>query len=377
MAAPLWEDDATRDMCAPFIEWCRIAYAYGVGENNLLHLPVPHPIEPSARLRQERVAMAKQDLPLRFQYGVQLADPALGQVVQALEGFRDTYVAREEAAEAREAARQAAINLPSRRWPETYVKLLRLCQVETEQALPAVWKAMAGHSPKLDRATIQQYLSVNCEVHIGPSGADDRIPEITPDLATQLGQLRFISTPSAVEVGLSIFMVSYPDAKLAAKVSASSGLYNQQMQSNAHFTLKEVIDIKKAQKFMLPTDFIGVKYVCWCYHCVLAILLGFEHIITVAFGKLVRVMESNEQRLYRDFKGNVQYCLGFSRFIQIEMYEWMSTTLAGHEAKVPDFTEVVEDIKRQRWQVPSMPADFLDETTRAGFNTKLLPSIKY
>jgi hypothetical protein len=29
VAAPLWEDAVTRVSCAPFIEWCRIAYAHG------------------------------------------------------------------------------------------------------------------------------------------------------------------------------------------------------------------------------------------------------------------------------------------------------------------------------------------------------------
>lgn len=136
-------------------------------------------------------------------------------------------------------------------------------------------------------------------------------------------------------------MVSYPSAELAAKVSATSGLYDQQMQLDANFSLDEIIDMKKAQKFKLPTDFIGVKYVCWCYHRLLAILLRFGHPITVAFGRLVRMLENNEQQLHREFEGDVQYCSGILRYIQIEMYEWMAPTLAGRKGKVPDFTEVV------------------------------------
>jgi hypothetical protein len=69
-------------------------------------------VEQNPRLQQEHINMARQDLPLRFAYGVQVADPALGQVVQALQGFQDTYVGQNQAPAAREAARDAANKLP-------------------------------------------------------------------------------------------------------------------------------------------------------------------------------------------------------------------------------------------------------------------------
>jgi hypothetical protein len=363
VAAPLWDDEVTRVSCAPFIEWCRIAYSHGVGEGNPLQLAVPQAVEPNPRLQQERINMARQDLPLRFSYGVQVADPALGQVVQALQGFQATYVGQNQAAAEREAVRDAASKLPSKRWPETYNRLLRICLVETEQALPPVWLAMAGQSAKQDRATISQYLSVDCEPQLGQSGLGDRAPEITADLATQLGQLRFISGPNDLDVGMSVFMISFPNARLASKISASAGLYDQQMQGNASFTMDEVVNLKKAQKFCLPTNFIEVKNVCWSYHRFLAVMLGFGHDVTKAFGKLVRLIETNEQQLHQMFDSSVHHCSGLLRFIQIEMHEWLSDTLSMREAMVPTFDVVVSEIKRQRWQVPSLPQDFLDEAS--------------
>jgi hypothetical protein len=363
VSVPLWEDEVTRVSCAPFIDWCRIAYSHGVGEANPLHIPAPVAIEPNARLQKERIDMVRQDLPLRFQFGVQLADPALGQVVQALEGFQNTYLGQAQAAEARELARQAASKLPSKRWPETYARLLRLCNVATEQELPDVWRAMASQGAKQDRQTIQHHLSANCEAQIGQSGSDDRAPEVTADLATQLGQLRFISGPNHLAVGMSIFMVSFPNGDLAAKISTSSGLYDQKMQGTTSRTLDEVMDVKKAQKFQLPTNFIEVKNVCWCYHRFLAVMLGFGHDIPKAFGKLVRSLEGHEQLLHQEFDRNLQYCAGLLRFIQIDMHDWLSDTLAGREAKVPEFDAVVANIKRQCWMVPRMPEEFLDVAT--------------
>jgi hypothetical protein len=42
------------------------------------------------------------------------------------------------------------------------------------------------------------------------------------------------------------------------------------------------------------------------------------------------------------------------------MHDWLSDTLAGREAKVPEFDAVESNIKRQCWMVPQMPEEFLD-----------------
>jgi hypothetical protein len=93
-------------------------------------------------------------------------------------------------------------------------------------------------------------------------------------------------------------MVSFPNGDLAAKISTSSGLYDQKMQGTTSLTLNEVMDVKKAQKFQLPTNFIKVKNVCWCYHRFLAVMLGFGHNIPKAFGKFVRSLEGHKQLLH-------------------------------------------------------------------------------
>jgi hypothetical protein len=304
--------------------------------------------------------MIRQDLPQRFGFATPTVDPAFGHMVQALDEFRDTYVGQNLAAENREAARLAASKLPSKRWPQTYARRMRLCQVEPEHELPAVWLAMAEQGVKQDRATIQEFLRANCEAQLGQSSLDNRAPECTADLSKDMGQLRFMSGPSNVDVGISIFMLSSPSADLAAKISASTGMYDQQMQSTTTLTMTEVMDLKKAQRFKLPTNFIEVKNVSWGYHHFLAVILGFEHTLTIAFGKLVRLLESQEQYLHPIFDGSVHHCSGLLRGVQINVHEWLAETLAGRVADTPKFHQVVQNIKRQCWMVPSMPRDFLE-----------------
>jgi hypothetical protein len=332
-------------------------------------------IEPSLTLQQARIAMVRQDLPQRFAFGVPVADPTLGNVVQALKSIRDGYVQQDQATLAREAARFAEVGLPSKRWRQAHTSLLKLCQVAHKQDLPPVWIAMSSHGMKVDRATIQQFLSANCELQLGQSGQENSAPQCTAKLSKDLGQFRFFSGADNIEVGISIFAVSFPNSKLASKISASAGMYDQHMQSATNLTLTEAMDLKKAQKFKLPTSFIELKNVCWCYHRFLAIILGFEHAITGAFGKVVRLLESQEHILHQRFNNHALHCAGFLQCIQIDMFEWMSETFAGREAKVPAFHQVVSNIKRQCWMVPRMPEDFWEAVPLLPETSPTVPAV--
>jgi hypothetical protein len=87
-------------------------------------------------------------------------------------------------------------------------------------------------------------------------------------------------------------------------------------------------------------------------------MLGFGSDVTMAFGKLVRLIETNDHQM---FNSSVHHCSGLLHFIQIEMHKWLSDTLSMRKAMVPAFDVVIGEIKRQRWQVLSLPPDFLDE----------------
>lgn len=295
IAAPLWEDERERHECAPFIDWCRIAYTHGVGADNPLALRCPVPVALPPALRQRRGVSYRQDLPQRF---VAVPQPAreLGPVVEVLGAWREDErriaadaVQREEdraqAAIQREEERAAAAEKkPSTRWPEAWRRLLAFCEVDNEEDLPPLWLALAKAETKIHRATIQHFLDNADAQALGQNGRACVVPTCSGELAKHLGQLTFHTGTHNIDVGLSIFNISYPDATIAASVAEAAGLYDQQMQSVGNLTLPETMKLKDAMAFELPTSYFEVKQVCWCYHRLLAITLGPQHRVTRAFG---------------------------------------------------------------------------------------------
>ena len=125
-----------------------------------------------------------QDLPQRF---VPATD--YGPVVVAIGGLRPDYATRDAAAEMREAAKQAAARLPSKCWHAAMSKLLAICQVDSEDALPTVWGDMAHGAPKMDRTAIQ--FQLEAQKYSG-SAQTEQVATCSQDLATNMSSLIFI-----------------------------------------------------------------------------------------------------------------------------------------------------------------------------------------
>jgi hypothetical protein len=121
-------------------------------------------------------------------------------------------------------------------------------------------------------------------------------------------------------VGLSIFVISHPDAETAARVAESVGLYDQQMQDVTNVLLTESFDLRAAQAIKLPTKFIEVKHVCWCYLRLLATIFGMDHVVNVTFSLFVERLQREESRFHLYFDADVERCAGLLRYIQIHTY---------------------------------------------------------
>lgn len=370
VVVPLLNDDDMRQQCGPFVDWSRIAYTQGAGAANPLHLPCPTPLALSPRLHQSRLNMLRQDFPGIHATGS--GDQGMAPVVQILEGLRHDLHGRAEAAILREDEQRAASALPSKRWPRSVSKLLRLCMVDAETELPAVWLAMAKDGQKVDRQTIQFFLDDTEDQRLGQSGQADVQPICTTSVAKDLGQLRFIASPDDIDVGISIFVISHPDAETNARVSESVGLYDQQMHNVTNVSLTESIDLRKAQAFRLPTKYIELKHVCWCYLRFLATILGLDHVVTVNFSLFVERLQREESRFHLYFDADVERCAGLLRYIQIHMHEWARSTLANRDARVPPFERALDKIIEQSWKAPLLPAKYItakkDKSAAAGSN---------
>jgi hypothetical protein len=119
VVTPLLQDEGPiRDSMAPFIEWCRLAYAGGIGGSNPLSSAAPPPLHFGGRLMQNRRRGLVQDLPDRFGQQpppvdhtagvpepappvagvVTLSPEALTPLVQVLQTYNQDYIARMDAA---------------------------------------------------------------------------------------------------------------------------------------------------------------------------------------------------------------------------------------------------------------------------------------
>jgi hypothetical protein len=168
---------------------------------------------------------------------------------------------------------------------------MKLCNVDDEVFLPAVWQDLASHGSKSDRRTLQFHMDLEYP-DLGDSGKLGALVSVSAALAQDLVNFRFIGpSPDYIGTGLSIFMVSYPTTDAVAALRDSVALYDQQVDSVQAVTVVEADKMRDDQKFRYPSTYLGLKQVLWSYHRLLAVVIGFNHPITQAFGPFVRRYE--------------------------------------------------------------------------------------
>ena len=357
---PLLDDDIRGPMCTPFVDWCRIAYSRGIGADNPVAYPEPRPLPLDDRLAEFRAALLEQDLPARLAVAQPIAPPAeplaAHQLVAVLGGIRADNAQQAAAAAQRLAQQQAAADLPTKRWGNAVEKLLCLCHVDDENALPEVWLSMAKIGQKGDVTTIQTLLD-RAMPELGTSGSEYADAVCSSELAKHLGGLAFqTSDDDKLDTGLSIFSICYPTQESLSKASEAAGLYSDSVQGAAGLTLADNITLKAAQKYLLPTDMMQVKRVCWAYHRLLAVILGIDHPITGVFGEFVASLIHHESK-YGAFFSNILTCSSLLRFIQLKMHKWAAYQFS-HPAirhPAPSFITVFDELQSRSWIAPPMP----------------------
>jgi hypothetical protein len=388
VAPLLQEDDPTQATVEPFLEWCRLAYAGGVGSANPLASPAPPPLHFGGRLEQNRCRSLAQDPPDRFGTSrsdsppvvapvpaaaattaplVALATESLAPLVQAFQTYNQEHFARMDAAVARESERRAQeedrrsqekVKLPSYRWGKTLAPLLKLCGIEDELHLPDVWKDLATHGSKSDRRTLQYHMDLEYPP-IGDSGKIGTLVGISAALAQDLVNFRFIGpTSDYIGTGLSIFMVSYPTTEAIAALRDSVALYDQQVDNDQSVTVRDADRIWEEQKFRYPTTYAGTKEVLRAYHQLLYVVLGEKHPIPVAFGPFVRRFEAKEP-VYSKSINDLRRCAGLLKFVQTTVHHAINAHFRNQMQPPLDFMLVYVKIDFDDWTpqaVPHVPA---------------------
>ena len=339
---------------APFVDWVRVAYAGGVGdENPVQSAPTPPPRHLEPDLAEQRYALLLQDLP-----PVAMHPPADGGnlLATAIGEFRADLAAREETKVLRASVKRAAEQRPSARWFASTTRLLRICQVQDEADLPPIWQAMAAHGAKLDRNTIQYHLSLDMPT-LDSISSPGTASTCSPELSKALGQLNFQTVSDDIQSGIHIFAVCYPTQASRSKANQVAGLYDEKVQSVTGMTLDETVTLKAAQTFLLPVGYVELQLVCCGYHRFLGTLLGTEHSVVTAMGALVQGLKDDVPALHPYFDSNVSRTTGMLRYIQLSMFSWIKRQLLTDAIlDPPNLTSIFERIEQQLWVIPVLPS---------------------
>ena len=351
---PLLLDPVRSQICAPFIEWARVAYADDAGPTNTLALPIPPPrhLEPSLGIERRRILTG--DFP-------HLTGPPpqqLGPLVAELALTRREAADRDTLRRLVDQQTKAAAALPSKRWGAGLSRLLRLCQIATEGDLPPVWTEMAQHGVKADITTIRAHLHTP-QPDLGPGGVTSP-PVCTTEMAKALGRLEFQTHRDAIETGIHVFGICHPTQDSITKANELAGLFAEQILGVTGISITESVALKKAQDLLLPVSLLELKHVLFGYHRFLAVILGSTHPVVAALGSLTHRLQANEMTYHLFFLNKVSLCACLLRFVQLRMHRWIEDQLSSDLIIPPPvFLTALDDIALDCWTPPSLPCAYL------------------
>jgi hypothetical protein len=350
-----------------FVQWARFAFASGIDALNAVALPPPPLLHLDPMVGGERRRVLLLDFPPPgIVPGLGGADPLVAELVATRLAAAD----RDQARLLREQQQKVAAALPSKRWGLALPKLLRLCQVGAEQDLPEVWTDMVTHGVKNDVTTIKAHLDILLP-QFGECGKQ-LAPICSPEMAKSVGRLDFQSHADDLESGIHIFGVCYPTQASIAQANALARLFAEQSQSTTSLTMAEAQQFKKAQALLLPKTLVELKHVLYCYLRFLAVLLGVDHPVVLAFYALCVKMGATEMTLHVYFTATPAHCGSVLRFIQLEMFAWIEDQLLTDDVVAPpDFAIVLKQIARLQWIAPPLPLAYRTPPSR---NLNLAPA---
>lgn len=337
----------------PFIDWARLAYAYGIGQNNALALPLPaiRHLEPA--LGAERRKIYELDFPHLHHVGV----PGVAPLVAELVATRMDAAARDNQRRAQDLQQKLAASLPSKRWGAALTRLLRLCQVGAETDLPLVWQEMAQNGVKADITTIRAHLDTP-QPDLGPSGS--AVPPVcTPEMAKSLGRLEFQTHVDAIEAGIHIFGVCHPTQESAMQANELAGIFAEHILGVTGLTIVESVAMKQAQKLLLPASLLELKHVLFGYHRFLSVILAPHHPVVIALGLLTARLQLEEMTFHLYFARHLSRCASVLRFVQRRMFYWIRKQLLVDDmVPAPDFVCLLDQIEQDCWMPPPLPSAY-------------------
>lgn len=358
--------DGNEVACAPLLDWLRVTLTHrGPGPAQDPARTCHKPLSPPAFVRPEdqqafatyRLEILHRDLP-HIQPGVHHNSAVL--IAQGLTALTDEQrLARQDA----ELHRQSkdALKTATDYFGVLLERIMRWCQVASEQDLPPIYETIANTK----KGKIRLVLQTAIEEALTHLRYIEEFP-VSPPLATKIVELKWHSAVKEdFTVGLNIFCLGSLDDETMEDQRRINHHADTIASGSAAPSLLDVATIHDGKHDVcIPRTFAQLRYCVERSQALWHVLLGPQHPLTVQHKRYREQLVSQEKSLERTLPRNPshRYLVPalLARVIQLEVNHWLGTQMRTATA-VPfaPLTEVFADIERERPWEPSFPARYI------------------
>jgi hypothetical protein len=358
--------DGNEIACEPLLDWLRVALVQRTGQTITPATMVATTAPPAfgdPQVHQQfnayRVQILHQDFP-HLLPGAQHHSATL--IAQGISTLTDEQRLTRVEAQQRQAAREAP-KTPSDFFGARLDRVLRWCQVNTENDLPPIYAELA----KTKKGNFRMVLQNAVEESLENLKYLEDFP-LSTTLATKIHDLKWASAlPDNLSVGVHIFSLGTLDPE-AMEIQRQINQHADSMYAgDAAPALPDIVTVNDSkQDLCLPRSFAQLRYLVERSEALWLTLLGSQHPVTLQHRKFRDALVAREQRLEliatRDpaHRHMVPALLG--RFIQIEVNHWLTTQArTAQPVRFDTLLDIFQDIDRQRQWEPTFPSAYLSQ----------------
>lgn len=344
--------------CSGLMEWLLLAITRS-GANGSPNLVSAHPIVPLAdeSLLKHRKKVVVGHLP-----GLTTAGGPTAPVLTGLVGdlVQEQRQAREEA-QARATLAAAPKSVAKALGAEVASTLLSVCQVASEDDLPAVWRQLAAAGKK-DRQALEQALLQKAR--------DLRMAEVapvaTPDLVKRVIGLQWAGMGiDDLSEGIQPFSVVLPDyvgSNAGVEAQRLAEAYDIMATTGTTTTLQDA-QVMKTGKAIIPVDFSEARAHLVATMLLWSVLVGEEHPFVLAYGRFLRTYTGREYSFQNRLRGlgtSAPPAALFLRYVQLRTVTYWRAALNYRELpSAPNFLDLLDKVEMQdRSWIPNLPTKY-------------------
>ncbi len=351
--------------CEVLVDWLRSSMVRASANQPWSYLAMAAPELPVIATPQDNVALTNyrwsfihRDIPnLRStpltQGATQIA-LGLGQLAS------EQRLARTEADQRRQVE---ANKLPSDLFGSNVIKLMRWCQVSTENQLPQVWKDLA----KAPKGRQRQVLERAVNEAVESLGYQNLNLQITLAVSKRIIGLEWVMfTDDDLGSGLHPFTVGYISPEQAEDQRKQNRMTDLIQSGEAAPTLTDAKEIMDNPEVHIPILVTQARFTHMRFLALLQALLTTNHPLVQSYKDFVDEFAALEPELDCARPRNPQdYFIApalMVRWVQLRISYWIRRQATTNRAQsVPSFIELFDDIALERDWAPSFPEKYLKD----------------